>query len=557
MSNYLSVLKAMFKNKLRFSEGKSKRSVIGFLCLIGASYALVMAILLSVVVEFGRMFNNPQMQIQFPTMNVSFYFLILLTAAGIVLIFGIISLITTLYLSKDTDFYSVLHIKQSTVFAAKLSFVYISETVIVTAIVLPIMITFGAVTKAWAWYYIISLLMLAIIPAMPLVLAAIVAIPVMFIASKVKHRSAVALAFYTLLFGGFFGAYLYFVFASTNSSVSPEEIEKAMSGALGIMYAFYPYTALSMSVFGVSSYGLGVGASTAVNLLIFVGSSAALLVILMLAAKFMYTQSVKANNQTNNATAKKGEFKSSSAIKALMKREYISSFRTVQVAFQCYAVMILPIIMSVALSIVFGNIIKDINSVGVGFDTRFFTMCTMCALMAMIATIGNAASTTFSREGKAISSLKILPVDIRGILKSKLLAWMAIGVPVSAIAVVIVNVMNFDLQLTLLSVFSLIPLSVVFIVFGALWDLSAPKLNWTDPSQAIKHNGHVTIGQLICIGSGMAVMTVMFILFFNNVSMNIILPVCWALIYAILVIFGVVDILLYRRVDEYYKRIEI
>ena len=43
MSNYLSVLKAMFKNKLRFSEGKSKRSVIGFLCLIGASYALVMA----------------------------------------------------------------------------------------------------------------------------------------------------------------------------------------------------------------------------------------------------------------------------------------------------------------------------------------------------------------------------------------------------------------------------------------------------------------------------------------------------------------------------------
>ena len=242
-----------------------------------------------------------------------------------------------------------------------------------------------------------------------------------------------------------------------------------MSGALGIMYAFYPYAALSMSVFGVSSYGLGVGASTAVNLLIFIGSSAALLVILMLAAKFMYAQSVKANNQTNNATAKKGEFKSSSAIKALMKREYISSFRTVQVAYQCYAVMILPIIISVAFSIVFGNMIKDINSVGVGFDTRFFTMCIMCALMAMIATTGNAASTTFSREGKAISSLKILPVDIRGILKAKLLAWMAIGVPVSAIAVVIVNVMNFDLQLTLfVGVFSYSSVGCIYSVRRAL-----------------------------------------------------------------------------------------
>lgn len=551
MNNYFNVLKAMFKNKLRFGAGKSKRSIVGLLCLLGVAYTLTMVSLLTVIVELKELLIIPEW-------SSSFFFFMLMTASLIVLIFGIVSLVSTLYLSKDTDFYSMLPIKQSTVFAAKLSFVYISETAIVTAITLPIVITFGIVIKAWAWYYIISILMLAAVPSLPLVLAAIVAIPVMFIASKVKNRSIVALVFYMLLFGGFFAVYLYFIFASVNVNVTPDAMESAMRGLRAIQYVFYPYTALSAAALGMPTYGMGVGASTAVNLLIFIGSSAALAGILFIAAKFMYARSVKANNQTDNSKAKKGVFKSSSGFKALVKREYLSSLRTAQVAFQCYAVMLLPIIMSVALSIVLRNTVQSLEDVSqVAFDTRFFAMVLFCTLAAMSGTLGNAACTTFSREGNAMSSLKILPVDIKQIFKAKLAAWLVIAVPVSAVSVAIVNAMMFDWQFTLLSVFSLIPLTFVFLVFGALWDLTAPKLKWTDPSQAIKHNGHVTIGQLLTIAGGLVALVMLFILFFNGVSMDVSLAVCWTIIYAILVIFGIVDILLYRRVDEYYNRIEI
>ncbi|MDE6401706.1 MAG: hypothetical protein K2L54_03740 [Clostridiales bacterium] len=547
MNNYFTVLKAMFKNKLRFGAGKSKRSVIGFLCLLGVVYALVMTALLTLVVELRELLVIPQLA-------VSFFFFVLMTAALIVLIFGIISLVTTLYLSKDTDFYSVLPIKQTTVFAAKLSFVYIFETAIVMLITLPVIITFGIVIEAWAWYYVISIIMLAAVPSLPLVFAAIIAIPVMFIASKVKNRSIVALIFYMLLFGGFFGVYLYFVFSSVNVSVDPEALEKAYQGIVYVQDAFYPYTALSVASLGIPAYGMSVGASTAINLLIFVGSSAALLAVLMFAAKFMYSQSVKANNQTDNSRAKKGEFKSQSGFKALIKREYLSSLRTAQVAFQCYAVMLLPIIMSVALSVVMRKTSQSINNApmdALAFDTRFFTMILFCTLAAMIGTLGNAASTTFSREGNAMASLKIMPVDIRRILKAKITAWVAIATPVAAVSVAIVNALNFDWQFMLLSVFSLIPLSVAFIVFGALWDLNAPKLKWTDPSQAIKHNGHVTVGQLLSIAGGLVVMVILFVLFYHDVPMDITLAVCWALIYAILVIFAIADILYYRRVYEY------
>lgn len=550
MNNFVTVLKALFKNKLRIGEGKSKRSVIGFAAVLCTAYVLVMTGMLIMIVKFAEL-------LALQPYTLLFYFFMLMTAALVVLIFGIINLVSVLYLSKDTDFFSMLPVKQSTVFAAKLSYVYISEMILVAVVLTPVSIAFGIVIKAWAWYYVSTLLMMAIIPAFPLVLAAIIAIPVMFIASKVKHREIITLIFYMALFGGFFGVYIYFMLMSSNTGVTPDALQTTLRALINIMYAFYPYTALALSAQGIPSYGLGVGASVSVNLIIFIGSSAVLLLILLTAARFMYAQSVKSNNQTNNSSAKKGEFKASSGLKSLIKREYISSLRTTQVAFQCYAVMLLPIIISVAFGLVFKKTLGSFGQIEYASGEKFFLLVSFCMLAAMFVTLGNAASTTFSREGQAVSSLKILPVGIKYILKAKIIAWACLAAPVATVCVAIVNIMIFDWQFMVLSVFSLIPLSVMFVIFGALWDLSAPKLKWTDPAQAIKHNGHVTIGQLLSMGVCLVILLVNYILFTNNVSIDVVSAVCWTLIYSVLVIFAIINIILYRKVELYYERIEI
>ncbi len=178
-------------------------------------------------------------------------------------------------------------------------------------------------------------------------------------------------------------------------------------------------------------------------------------------------------------------------------------------------------------------------------------------LGAIFATLGNAAATTFSREGKAMASLKILPVSIGTVLRAKITAWLIPAVTAATISVVVFGALLFDLQYFLLAVFSLIPLSAALICFGALWDLTAPKLNWTDPTQAIKHNGHVTIGQMAAMGAGLAVTAFVTIFCFCGVDFDIISALSWVLIYSELAIFTVVDILLYRRAEKYYNRIEI
>lgn len=559
MNSYFTILRALFKNKLRFDVGSSKRGKIALLSVLAVAYVLVMFAVLTMIVELKTLLSIPVFAMASYILMV-FYFFVLLTGALIVLIFGIINLVSTLYLSKDTDFYSMLPVKSSTVFAAKLSYVYLSEAAIIVALLLPVIITFGIVTKAWAAYYIISLSMLLVVPALPLVVAAIFAVPIMFLASKLKNRSIVSLIFYIVLFGGGFALYIYFMYSSTNMTddgvITEETLNTMASSINAVLYMLYPYTALSMSALGLPAYGLSVGASTAVNLLIFIGSSAVLFVVLMLLGKFMYAQSAKANNQTNNK-AKKGEFKSASGLRALMKREYISSLRTTQVAFQCYAVFLLPIIFAVMFSLMFGNFEETMGLVSGSIDNRFTLLLTFATLFTMLICVNNAAATTFSREGTAFASLKNLPVSAKYVLKAKVLAWIIIALPVTAVAVAIVNIINFNFDFLFLSLFAFLPLCAEFVVFGALWDLASPKLKWTDPRQAIKHNFHSTIGQIFGLISGFVLIVVFISLMVNGVSLDIISTVCWSYIYAMLVVFGIADVLLYRKVNAYYYRIEI
>ncbi|MDE6293459.1 MAG: hypothetical protein K2L88_02410 [Clostridiales bacterium] len=547
MSNYLTIVKALFKNKLRFDDGKKKSKKIAFLSLIGIVYAMVMAMFISIIVGLKDLF------FYYPFMAQMFYFFVLMTAAIVVLFFGIIHLISVLYLSKDTDFYSMLPIKPATVFAAKLTYVYLSETAIVALIALPLLIAFGIVAKMWAWFYVISIATLLIVPILPLVVAAIVAVPVMLIASKLKNRNIITLIFSLVLFGGVFALYIYFIYITSSGAVTPDEMAALLNALQAVLYVLYPYTALSAAACDMHLYGLSSSASTAVGLAIFLAISAVLLVIIWLLAKFMYAQSVKANNQTDSSRAKKGEFKATSSTRALIKREYIGSLRTTQIAFQCYAVMLLPVIMAV----IFGFMSRQ--SIDPEFETfygDFFRLITYCTMCAMFATLGNGASTSFSREGEAMATLKVLPIDIKTVLKAKVLAWMFLAAPIAIIAVTVSSLMNFVWQDMLLALFSLVPIAVAFVIFGALWDLTAPKLKWTDPMQAVKHNMHVLGGQMMTMASGLVIMIIMMVLSSCNVDMLVVRAVVWSLLYAVLAVFTVVDIILYRNANKYYNRIE-
>jgi len=307
---------------------------------------------------------------------------------------------------------------------------------------------------------------------------------------------------------------------------------------------------LSYAVFGVPTYGLGIAASSIVNVLIFLGCSAVLFGLLLVLGRFMYAKSATANNQTSAAKAKKGEFKTVGSLKALIKREFAAAMRTTQTAFQCFSTYFLTLVFAVIIGLMFD---KSFDS-GEGAVNMY--IISFACLAIMLPSTANAAFTTFSREGTAIETLKVLPVDVKQIIAAKSLAW---GVPAVASAVAaaaIVNIFDFGVLQFILSVLSFAALAAALIVFAVLWDLKAPKLKWTDPLQAIKHNTHANIGMLLSmIGGFAAVIAVIAFSVFGNFTGAF--AALWSFIFAEAVIFAVIDIILYRNKSEYFYRTEI
>ncbi len=243
------ILGALTKNKLRFDATASTKKKVGLMCILALAYILVEAFIIIMIYGFTTVLSvmSEYMPYYIDVLKQQIFFGILLIAAIVVLIFGVVYLVSTLYLAKDTDFYSTLPVKPSVVFAAKIVFVYLFEAVIVAAVALPAIIVYGALVHAWAGYYFISILCLPIAPAFPLVIAAILAVPVMYIARKFRNRNIIPIIFYCLLFGAMIAIYILPMTSissmAESEEVTMEQIESFTRVITGIGDILYPYTA--------------------------------------------------------------------------------------------------------------------------------------------------------------------------------------------------------------------------------------------------------------------------------------------------------------------------
>lgn len=547
MRDLFIVLSAMIKNKYRFSAETKKSKKVALIILIAFAYVAVTSYAVMITVFAGSIMTRLGY-------GVEFYVALLIMSAAFVLIFGIVHLVSTLFLSKDVGFYATLPVKPVTVFSAKLLFVYLSEAVIAIAVLLPVMLTYGIVVKAWFGFYLITVITALIVPALPLALAAIIAVPVMFIAGKLKHRDIVPLIFYCVLFVGCFVAYYYLMFKFNNGDITEDGLAAFGKGMQPVVYTFYPYLSLARAALFEDTFGIGAGASAAANVAIFAAISFALIGILIGLGRIMYGRS-SMYDRSDNSKVKNAEFKSAGELKSLIKREYSMAFHTTSTAFQCFSVLLLVVVMSVMMSIMLRSTLGKVSEGQL--DDRISIFMILGTICMILPSASNGAATSFSREGYGLAALKILPVDIKTILKAKIIAWSALAVPCAVISAVIANSFVFDATMFILSTFAIAGLCAAFTVFGAIWDLRAPKLKWNDPKEAIKQNTNVTIGQIILILSGLVFIITSTLFIVLGVPFDTAKSVFLSLLYVYLIIIIVIDIIICKKAEYYYSRIEL
>lgn len=554
MRNYFTVFKLLFKYLFKRGGLKSSKVMIIPYAIVGVAIAAMIAGLSYLVYTITPVFAALGRAPEFLSMIVGI-------GSFVVLIFGLIPMLNYLYFSRDTEFFLGLPVKPSTVFLAKLSVVYLTEIIFSTAFLVPILITAGVALSMNAFYYIILLPVVLLSPSVFMTIAALLAIPLMYIVSFFKNKGALTSIVLILIFGLFFVGYyaLTLNMGSFEDVTTNEELLLSLAGALGTVgNVLMPFTAATrlMTLSPVTLFGeFPIAAAALINLSLFVLSC----VVLVTAAGFIsaavYRRGAASTQEGGSAkNAGKIEFKKSgSALSALFKKEWKELVRTPAFAFQSLSGVILCPVLVVSMSIMgLGG-----GDATLGNSIMWFTLVAMIMILGIGTNIG--AATCMTREGKTFYYSKLLPVDYKTQVKAKLYLYLLVSSIAVIASLILLNIFAFDPINTLFALLFLLPYNYGFTCMCILIDLSRPKLNWVTPQEAVKNNRNAVLPTFANMGVGFVLMILPLVLLtVFPAHLTVISYSCWGLFIAIgITCAALFHRLLNKNAERYFLRIEL
>ncbi|MCL2860978.1 MAG: hypothetical protein FWE22_01000 [Firmicutes bacterium] len=496
MKNYLAVLKLLIKSNYFPTKEKGQKRDRGRVALFVSLGVLFL--IFSPILVVGVFFSAPIIY-ELGIVN-EFIVLILSIASMLVLIFGVVAMLGYLYFSKDTEFFLSLPIKSGSIFMAKFTVIYITELVIAAIILLPTLITLGVAISAPATYYILMLIGILFAPALPLMLASLLSIPIMYIASFLKNKGAWTSVLLILLVGGIFAFYFYFVQSiSHGDGVDMEATLASMAEGMRVLSnILYPFLALARAATLTASFGLSVGVSILVNLLIFVISLVALIFIANIISNLVYRKSAASQLEGKKRVVKGSEkFASSTPLVTLVKKEWRSIIRTPAFAYQCLMPIVLTPIM-IAISGFFGSAGGNGEYYnGNGASPHFQYFMQFLFVMMFAGAMNMTALSAITRDGQSVSLSKMLPVSFQKQIQAKLSISLILSLIPGILGIVIINIITFDFANLMLSIVFFAVFSYAFSCFGIYNDLRKPKLDWTTPNQAMRQNMNLIVPMLL------------------------------------------------------------
>ncbi len=567
MRQFLSLASVLFKarynfrglsKKARAAGGGSQKSDRTWIMVLALGILFVPVIILAV---FGIAAVTPGMQASgaLTELMLLFYIVVML----IILIFGIINMLSYVYFNRDAEFLASLPVSPWKIFLCKLFIVYISEIALSLIFIIPVNLTIGIVSGQGVLFYLGTLLSVILVPALPVLLASILAIPLMFIVSFFRNRGAVTSIAVLLLFGGVFAAYYYFYFQILKMPEGGIENPLAglIAGIASLKNVFYPVTALIRFCLSESVFGLEPAVSALVNILIVIGCYALMLLAAGIISNIVYQRSVISQSSgAKKKSEKAAAYKNTGVLSALMVKEWRSLLRESAFAFQCLSGLVIGPIITVVFGLQFGG--ADLFTDGSGavtdaqaiFNANFPVALLIFVCVFACAGMNVAACSAISREGKNFYITKIMPVPYKQQIKAKLYIGVFISLAASFISAVTgVILMKLPFWQFFLIFGFLAVYCYTFACFAVRFDLKKPRLSWSTPNEAVKNTRSSTVPILINMLIGILLMgvAIVFMLFGLMIVM-------WIVLYlAVLGFAWLFHRMLFKNLDRAYEAIEV
>lgn len=406
------------------------------------------------------------------------------------------------YGCRDFELLSAMPLSSRTIFLSKFLFLYLECTIISAIVAIPCIVCYGIFAAPPVWFYFIMLFMLLTAPAIGVAIGGLIAFLTSFITISSGAKNKLLLVFNLLLVLGV----MYLSLSIMPSAMSGDSLEATIDTIVDVAN-LHPLSGLMVSAAGGNILSLLL--FTAINLL-------ALTAITFVAGgRFTALNSKMGETLLRSDYQGKAE-RSSKPLIALYKREMSAYFSQYLYVINTAFGFIMLLLAAAALLLARSTVLDYVAAMGQNNIIKLLPVA-----LVFLVSLTNTPACSISLEGQSFWISRTLPVDAKTLFLSKQLVWWTISVPATVIAVAAAC---FVLGLPVLYSVTLLCLLLLIILAGGLlgltFDLSKPKLNWTNPASVVKQGAPTLYCMLVSMAyTGLSAMVLMLLPISPVVSM--------------------------------------
>lgn len=432
----------------------------------------------------------------------------------LVLLFGILQAIPTLYHESSLEALLVLPVKPSIIIAGKMTQAYIPVVIFPVALFFPALIAHAVVTaRPWA-FYIQALPFMLLVTLAPFTLVVILIMLLMRYTkfARDKDRFQMVTSIITILFAVSFSI---FINLQSSGGQLPGSSLFSPGGEAPLIQG--PLRFLPSSWFSAAMLVRAGSWHTLLYGLIALAINVAALAALLLLAGRLYLPGVmgmKAGGKPAkvlSAPEQAKALKPRSPYRAILARDSKLLIRTPAFFSQTVLIsLLLPVLLAVILVITFINLEKD-NQIGfslIGFlrlwagsgmwkDSLWVLVMIASGAAALLSGTNMMSASAISRQGTLFAYSKLMPVPVG----TQLLAWLTPGIA-SLTGVWLLIALASTLYLRASFLFGLVIFLTAWInayliqMVGFYVDMLSPRLDWTNEIHPVKNTRATTVSGL-------------------------------------------------------------
>jgi ABC-2 type transport system permease protein len=417
----------------------------------------------------------------------------------LVLLFGFYYVISAFYFSRDLEMLIPLPFRPVEVMLSKFAVILVNEYLTMIPLVLPVLITYGILSKARSSYWAGAIAVYALLPVIPLAIVSILVVGMMRLVNLTRKKDVMIVIGSVVMIVAVM-ALQFTIGRSAGRGMGVEAVAgfffspNSLLSRIGAGFPPSVWATRAVADAGTASGWTSLCVFAAVSLLLFWG-------ILITADKLFYRGLIgigEVSGRKRTLSRKEMSHRVSSGrrpIRAIFEREWRIMNRTpIFLLNGVLTAVILPLIFVVMSKMDSGRgdpaaMLRFLTS-----STSVYVILGAAVFMVVCGCLNGTASSAFSREGGQFWMSKVIPVTPREQVLAKFAhSYLIALLGFAAAATVLVLVLHLGAPVCLVAVLLALTAGIALTAAGMIIDLARPLLDWINPMKAIKQNLNVLI----------------------------------------------------------------